>query len=181
MRRVRQRRRRHHIDPGNLAAVTFKNRIIVYAVVGALCVLIAVQILGKRGEPIERKVARTREAMEQVAGALRRYHIDHKSYPIQSPRRFSSEGLLHLTTPHPYLFNGDVLRDPFSDDFYQLLFEGSEDTRFVLRSIGPDGTWQSADAVMNASEIRDYTTVHRYAPTQGALSPGDILWIEPGP
>lgn len=172
-------------------------------VVAIVAILAAIAVPNFLEAQTRSKVARTEADLRTMATALESYRIDQNGYPVSYLYTALPERLEPLTTPVSYLTG--TPEDPFfqetqsgiggfdpnyiysSGNIYfgsVNLYESSTYTATIysLGGRGPDGGFDVAGYCMahpNAFRSR-VNVLGVYDPTNGTVSPGDILRLSPG-
>ena len=169
-------------EPKDPAVLMRRNRRIIFLVMILIAVLMLLEKRRQQKSRIYPQVLQVEQSFQVVAGALERYEIDNKVLPLSSPGIYSTSGLWFLTTPHPYLRQWDILKDPFHEDYYQIAYFNRFPTQFILMSTGPDRRWDftrlPSKEQMPPQTLQHLLETHRYDPSNGIRSGGDILGLK---
>jgi len=171
--------RTHPYAVPDAQALKRRNRLLILLVL----VLLLVLMMYNRRQERQVGLALQRQAVEdaflEIGGALERYRVDQGGYPIEAPGVYPAAQLARLTTPHPYLWNKEVLQDPFAEDGYRIGMLDTQPPRWLLISAGPNQQWEllelPRETAQGEQKLRESISRVQYDPTNGSTSDGDIL------
>ena len=173
-------------------------------VVAIIAILAAIAIPNFLQAQVRAKVSRTVSEFRSAATGLESYYVDNNDYPgtrapqamttpvaflTSMPRSPWTENYTWALTPEfttinkTYLYVGtwgdlgnnpsDIMRDyyVYSRTVLDQAQVDLQRIRWELKSVGPDGT----------DDVTKYGyTAQQYDPTNGTVSPGDIVWFNDG-
>ncbi len=172
-------------------------------VVAIIAILAAIAVPNFLEAQVRSKVAQTENDLRTLATALEAYRVDNTGYPVSYLYSPLSERLQPLTTPvayvtspptDPFFRKADTGLGSFDPDYIYAsgniyfgsatLFESTTYTATIysLGGRGPDSTISIAGYCMahpNAYRSR-INVLGLYDPTNGTISPGDILRLSSG-
>lgn len=173
-------------------------------VIAIILILIAIALPNFLEAQVRAKITRMTAEHRTLMVSLESYRIDFKRYPrnwVQGvdspdPANFMSPrgwGLGVLTTPNQYIKHVpfDLFRVPYHTDYFNwgnnnglqknsflAPTTGYKIDLYQLRSYGPDAAPQLCTIVSTPPEPFPVTMM-RYSPTNGTVSPGDIIYWGP--
>jgi prepilin-type N-terminal cleavage/methylation domain-containing protein len=144
---------------------------------------------------VKAKNTRARQEEKDLAKALNWYESEYLDIPTQN------QGLSRLKSTLGYMKRIPI--DPFNQSSgnreYGYVSDLSDNTRWVIISVGPDGEadvqkaiddmrklkdvkqsnspWPFRQALMTNSEAKEFVTRYSYDPTNGSVSKGDIITL----
>lgn len=165
-------------------------------VVAILAILASIAIVNMQNATVRSKVSAVKSDLRTIATALEAYHVDNKLYPedyAEYRPQGAGYGMGRLTSPIAYI--SSIPLDPFKgyiDDQNGRLIVSytlgtapdDQPSRWMLTSAGPNQVDEtspafeypgySADIFDNPASGFSYL---RYDPTNGTVSPGDIIRV----
>ncbi len=176
------RRKRHNSYAfSDIHAIKRRNWTVMLFISVLIIVLTIIGRLNPQKNNFNREKLKVRHHFRLIGSALERYKVDNGLYPLVGPGLYSGSELWVLTTPHPYLWNFDELKDPFPGKGYRVAIIDSSPSRWVLMSAGPDGVWDlsrlPSGLEVSRNELPQYLSRWQYDPTNGPASGGDLLRI----
>lgn len=176
-----QRRSVSRIEPGDTAKIQRRNTRIM---LGALAMLLLILFFNHHQQKQRQTGLLYRlveESFLEIGSALDRYRVDNNAYPIELPGFHPIESLSRLTTPHSYLWDWGILWDPYSGEPYRFAILDTRPPRWLLISTGPNKEQNLSSLPeargMNREAIQQYFSAMQYDPSNGIISPGDIIWM----
>ncbi len=141
--------------------------------VAIISILAAIAVPNFLAAQTRSKVSRAKADMAFIRTALESYAVDEGSYPLLAGGIGLSGALITLTKPRQYIT--DVPRDVFQDESnYHYLAPGKLPT---LRKDGW-GDWILASAGPDRAVATTFSGGTIYDPTNGTVSPGDIIFTQ---
>lgn len=178
----RRSRSYHHDSRGlDVNAIRRRNRFLILIVLLLLAFLLVYNRRHERQLDLVTRRRAVQEAFLEIGGALDRYRADNGTYPVETPGIYTMSQLVQLTTPHTYLWDPDVIQDPFAEDEYRISMLNTIPTRWLLISAGPNEQREMLElppgGPLGKDDVRDLVARFRYDPTNGNVSRGDILLL----